>query len=295
VTDKPVPKPRPDTEANSSGNSNTEPVSEALDRIETVARMRGQRRPWNEGWAHDHRAEEDDQALWLLTMVDLKTLLLTLFVILVAYAYYEPDRYDGAPGVGVEITRDTPQTALLPPDAMPEQPEQELDDPLRPPEPPLIEEPPKAEPADELDQAADQLRAELAGMDDQVELSVTEGRVNLRIRDNILFDPGAARLSSEGLRLLEELARRLADSDYPISVEGHTDNIPIRTLRFPSNWELSVARATSVLRYLASQGIDEKRLRAVGHADTRPVASNDTPEGRAANRRVDLVVHVRPD
>ncbi|EWG98544.1 hypothetical protein Q427_29990 [Halomonas sp. BC04] len=75
-----------------------------------------------------------------------------------------------------------------------------------------------------------------------------------------------------------------------VSVEGHTDSIPIATARFPSNWELSSARAIAVLRYLAELGIDIERLRAVGYAETRPLESNDSAEGRAMNRRVELLL-----
>jgi chemotaxis protein MotB len=78
-------------------------------------------------------------------------------------------------------------------------------------------------------------------------------------------------------------------------VEGHTDPVPISTLQFPSNWELSAQRATTVLRYLVRAGVPAERLRAVGYADTRPVADNSTPEGRAKNRRVALVVHLEEE
>ncbi|MGC9457816.1 MAG: OmpA/MotB family protein [Halothiobacillaceae bacterium] len=278
------------------GGGRSEPVAEALARMETSARMQGRHRPWNEGWAHDHRAEEDDQALWLLTMVDLKTLLLTLFVVLVAYAYYEPDRYDGAPGIGPDPENYRAEAVGMPepvPAEVPVDKPEEGEPADEPPDaPPAVE---KEPPVDVRDPEAERLRDALAGMDDQVDLSVIEGQVNLRIRDNILFAPGAARLSEDGLQLLDELARRLAGQPYPISIEGHTDNIPIRTLRFPSNWELSASRASSVLRYLASRGIDETRMQAVGHADTQPIASNDTAEGRAANRRVELVIQVNEE
>ena len=78
--------------------------------------------------------------------------------------------------------------------------------------------------------------------------------------------------------------------DGQISVEGHTDNVPIATARFPSNWELSVGRAIAVVRQLERQGIAISRMRAVGYADTQPMESNATAEGRAANRRVELLL-----
>jgi chemotaxis protein MotB len=83
-------------------------------------------------------------------------------------------------------------------------------------------------------------------------------------------------------------------TQYPVSVEGHSDNQPINTRQFPSNWELSTSRATSVLRALVRDGVKQERLRAVGYADTRPLKPNSTPQGRAANRRVELILQIQP-
>lgn len=123
-------------------------------------------------------------------------------------------------------------------------------------------------------------------------VSVAEGDrgITLRIDNNLLFASGQARLTSRGRTVLQGLMETLQSFDGRISVEGHTDNLPISTYRFPSNWELSTGRAISVLRYLASAGLDEGRLRAIGYADTQPLESNDTSSGRAANRRVELLL-----
>lgn len=239
-------------------------LSTALASLEQGVRTRNRLRPWNEGWEHDARLENDDQDGWILSMLDLKTLLLTLFVVLVAYAVYEPERY-GRP----QMTKPDPVAPLLAPVSI---------------VPPLHEQP---------DALLHHWQRQLQGLENQVSVGVVQGEVHLRIRDNILFESGLARLSDEGLALLNALMPALAGTASRISVEGHTDSTPIHTLRYPSNWELSSARATAVVRYLAVQGLDPNRLRAIGHADTRPVASNETPEGRAANRRVDLVVHVK--
>ncbi|WP_237134789.1 flagellar motor protein MotB [Pseudohongiella sp. O18] len=117
----------------------------------------------------------------------------------------------------------------------------------------------------------------------------TEG-LTLRIADNLLFDSGEAELRYEGMILISQLTEVLEAFSGDISVEGHTDNIPISTPRFPSNWELSSARAISVLRFLESDGIDPSRMRAIGYADTQPLQSNASAEGRAGNRRVELVL-----
>lgn len=123
-------------------------------------------------------------------------------------------------------------------------------------------------------------------------VSVAEGAggITLRIDDNLLFASGRARLTPGGEQVLQGMVETLQTFDGRISIEGHTDNLPIATSRFPSNWELSTGRAISVLRHLAKSGLPEARLRAIGYADTRPLESNDSREGRAANRRVELLL-----
>ncbi len=117
----------------------------------------------------------------------------------------------------------------------------------------------------------------------------TEG-LTLRIADNLLFASGQAELMYEGMILLSQLTDVLQNFAGEVSVEGHTDNVPINTARFPSNWELSAARAISVLLFLEQEGIAANRMRAIGYADTRPLQSNETPQGRAGNRRVELIL-----
>jgi chemotaxis protein MotB len=104
------------------------------------------------------------------------------------------------------------------------------------------------------------------------------------------FASGEAEISAEASNLIDSLAVPLKDSKTLIRVEGHTDSTPISTARFPSNWELSTARAAAVLTRLLSQNIRPARLSAAGYGSEQPIADNSTPEGRAQNRRVDIVV-----
>ncbi len=129
-------------------------------------------------------------------------------------------------------------------------------------------------------------------LQNHVELLNRAGAVSIEISDNILFGLASAALSPEGRQLLNELAVVLGTLPYELSVEGHTDNVPISSSRFPSNWELSSARAAMATRALIEQGIAADRLRAVGYGDTRPLMDNLTSEGRAKNRRVSFVLHV---
>ena len=114
--------------------------------------------------------------------------------------------------------------------------------------------------------------------------------VEVEIRTDILFPSGVATLSPEAQKILEQLALTLKPFPNPIRVEGHTDNRPIRSSSFPSNWELSAARAASVVHLFTNSGMDPHRLAVVGLGENRPAESNDTEQGRNMNRRVLLVI-----
>lgn len=114
--------------------------------------------------------------------------------------------------------------------------------------------------------------------------------VVLDISASSLFKTGEAILQPESLPVLLEVAKVLGTEELPIEVEGHTDDIPISTLQFPSNWELSSARASSVVRKLIENGVAENQLSVVGLASTHPLVPNDTPENRARNRRVTITI-----
>jgi chemotaxis protein MotB len=111
------------------------------------------------------------------------------------------------------------------------------------------------------------------------------------LTDKILFNSGEANLDPAGLPLLDEVAQLLnLDRSNPITVEGHTDNVPTSGSQYPTNWELSTARATTVLRYMIARGLSPYRIGAAGYSDFHPLASNATAAGRATNRRVEIVI-----
>jgi chemotaxis protein MotB len=134
--------------------------------------------------------------------------------------------------------------------------------------------------------------AESRGLGDTVGFRFeNRGLVVSIITDQVLFDESRADLQPVGIEVLDLVAEVLRATPNNIAIEGHTDSRPISSGRFPSNWELSTARATSVLRHLTDNiGFDPARLSVAGYADTRPLASNDTVEGAARNRRVEIVV-----
>jgi len=125
----------------------------------------------------------------------------------------------------------------------------------------------------------------------KLRVKIVRGRMVVELSENILFDSGRADLKTEGQAALTEVASVLAaigDRDFQIA--GHTDNIPIKSAKFPSNWHLSTARALTVTQHLAEHGVSSVRLSAAGYADTQPAATNDTPEGRQQNRRIEIVL-----
>ena len=124
----------------------------------------------------------------------------------------------------------------------------------------------------------------------QMTVSQTSRGVMLDINASTLFAQGDAALSPAAEKTLADVANLLIDGEQFIEVEGHTDNLPINRPMYPSNWELSSARASSVVRLFIDQGVAAKRLTVLGSADNNPVLSNDTPEGRARNRRVTITV-----
>ncbi|QJQ94896.1 MULTISPECIES: OmpA family protein [Halomonadaceae] len=214
---------------------------------------------------------EDEGESWLISYLDVLTLLITLFVLLLSLAgngLAEQGQLDSGLSSSVSETDSQSRT--------------------------------QSQDGSQLaGQLAVGLQLRQSGLLPQLEgrmpsgVSVTQGSegVTLRIDDNLLFASGQADLTGEGRQVLAGLLETLLAFDGRISVEGHTDNVPISTSHFPSNWELSGARAIAVVRYLEQRDIDDSRLRAIGYADTQPLESNDTAEGRAANRRVELVLH----
>ncbi len=128
------------------------------------------------------------------------------------------------------------------------------------------------------------------GLNKDVSIKVTQGYAQLEIQDKVLFKSSEADLTASGGALLKRLMPLLKQSVGLILIEGHTDNIPIKTAQFPSNWELGASRATSVLHFLVLQQLDSSRLRAITYADTMPIADNSTPEGKEKNRRVNILI-----
>jgi chemotaxis protein MotB len=129
------------------------------------------------------------------------------------------------------------------------------------------------------------------GLEDTVTVKASSRGVLMQVQGQVFFSAGQADLKPGSKPFLDEIARIITASPYNVAIEGHTDDTPIHTARFPSNWELSTSRAISALRYLVDKGhIDPHRLSSAGYADTRPVVPNDTAQHQRQNRRVEFVL-----
>jgi chemotaxis protein MotB len=129
------------------------------------------------------------------------------------------------------------------------------------------------------------------GMLNKVSVDQTERGLVVSMKEGGLFESGNAELKPEAYAILQELAAKITSYRNPVRIEGHTDNVPIHSRTYPTNWELSSARATNVVRALSERfHVPSGKISASGYGDSRPKTSNDTPAGRARNRRVDIVI-----
>lgn len=217
---------------------------------------------------------------WMVSYADFMTLLLVFFVALYALSTQHNARREAAARVRPVSTPVASVSAVPAPVA------------------PAASAPAAPRPAVQND-ADDRRDAVLAGLQTRLQPLVDAGQLRLarhghgialEIPEDSLFASAEAVPSPRAKGVLESLARVLADSQYSIRVEGHTDNRRMSSTQYPSNWELSAARAATVVRALQQEGLAAERLSATGLADTRPKADNLTEQGRALNRRVDLVL-----
>ncbi|MFS2009090.1 OmpA family protein [Azospirillum sp. CT11-132] len=239
-------------------------------------------------------AADEDQEIWLLSYSDLVTLLLSVFVMLLAITTLKDQLpttpQPETPAVALHTTTtnpplfDEPEPAMVPRPVPPEPI-------IQPPDPrPRLDDDEVAVTAPDL--VAARWREALAklGVPPGVAVDVRQNRVGIVIGDGILFAPGQADLTPGGDGLLRRLAPTLAATRGEVVVEGHSDSTPIANHRFPSNWELSGGRAASVVRRLIELGLPPDRLSAVGFADTRPLSTGSDPASLARNRRVAITI-----
>ena len=234
-----------------------------------------------------HRPDENSGVTsgWLTTFNDLVTLLMVFFVLLFAMGSMDKQRMEEfqsalqsglgvlGPGSKVSVAVKQSQTPIS---SLGQFSQGKSD----------------SEPEDEL--------SEKDPFDDQVSEFAAQSGINVRyskqgihisFEDSLVFDFGQADINAKGIEVLDKITVLIKQNNYAVRVEGHTDNLPIRTKRFPSNWELSIARAVGVVNYFIETGkINPRRLSAVGYGESRPLAANNSPVNRAKNRRVEIVL-----
>jgi chemotaxis protein MotB len=231
--------------------------------------------------------EPENHERWLVSYADFITLLFAFFVVMYSISSLNEGKYkilsDSLVGVFNQ-----PDRAVKPIPIGEERPHTTQPDVSQ------VDEPSQSsqEPIDPLESIMHSMREAFADLIDSKQLTVrgNELWIEIELNSSLLFPSGDALPNDHAFNLLEKVAGILAPFDNPIHVEGFTDNLPISTDKFPTNWELSAARAGSVVRMLAADGVDPSRLAAVGYGEFQPIADNSTAEGRARNRRVILVI-----
>ena len=231
--------------------------------------------------AYDH--ENHDR--WLISYADFITLLFAFFVVMYAVSAVNENKYrilasSLGDAFGRTPSSDAPVPQLPAVTLLPDVKQRTL------------KQQQALEEQAHMTEVASNLLDVMAPLVKEGKVRVTQSRrgVSIEINANVLFAPGRAELEPQSLAVLRAVAARLKNEPFNLEITGHTDNVPISNSVFASNWELSAVRATSVVRLLADSGIAPARLSAIGREASQPIASNDTAEGRARNRRVELMI-----
>ncbi len=260
----------------------------------------------------EHEAEKENNERWLLTYADLITLLMIFFVVLYSMSKVDAERFaavaeslnkalgGGTPAkielatspVGPSLfTTGTPSSqTTVPGNGM---------DPNNTAytKPDTSENPNDSSANGDIEKMSlDAIKAKLDkfaadnGIQATLVTSIEERGLVVSIQETLLFESGSAVITARARDILEKISTVLGVAPNQIKVEGHTDNLPISTPQFPSNWELSVIRSTNVVQILQRDGISPDRLSATGYGEYRPITSNETDAGRGKNRRIDLII-----
>jgi chemotaxis protein MotB len=236
----------------------------------------------------DVNAEQSDVGDWIVTFADLMTLLLVFFVLLYAISSLNTEKFKYAiKSIQTSLGATNPKEGLLDLINVPES--KDMDD--------------IAEDLTGVNQREKEMMMNAINefiedqqQSDNIIVYSKAGKITIQVRGKILFKSGDVEFNKAAMPILDEITDIiLTYPEYHVNIKGHTDDIPISTPRFPSNWELSAVRATTVLKHLISGGVDPLRLTATGYADVFPIVPNDNPENRATNRRVEFVLEKKAD
>ncbi len=225
------------------------------------------------------KAAEEGAPGWMASFADLMTLLLTFFILIVSFSNTELIKFRQAMGAlqgSTGALTDAPGSSIMPKQI---------------PRPDMKETISAHDAIDEFLEQVENSYMEEADSDQIAVEKVDDGLI-IRLGNTMLFEPGQAELKGRALDLLARIGKMIVLYDYHVVVEGHSDNVPINTTQYGSNWELSSARALNVLRFFVDKmGVNPKTIIAIGRSEYKPVAPNDSPEHRAKNRRVEIYLN----
>ena len=216
---------------------------------------------------------------WLCTFNDLVTLLMVFFVLIFTMGSGDVDKIEEMRqsvlrGLGLMDSKGMGSSGLIKDSA-----------PVR-----RLSHPEEEDPSEVSDEIKDHV-SDMSSAMPWIDASITESGMTISLEGSVAFEPGAARINPRVFPALKGIGKLINKIPHTVRVEGHSDNIPISTPKFPSNWELSIARAVNVTKYLIAQaGVSPLRLSATGYGDSRPLLPNNTAEQRAQNRRVEIVL-----
>jgi chemotaxis protein MotB len=240
-----------------------------------------------------HDEEHENHERWLVSYADFITLLFAFFVVMYSISSVNEGKYRVLSDSITQAFRNIPINAAgMNIDASPTA----IVHPLNTQRRVTLMEAQRKKSRERFRQMSDSLRKALAPLEKDGQVNINQGAfgIAIDISAGALFPSGEAALGTEAQNILGTVGEVLSYSEFPITVEGHTDNVPIAGARYPSNWELSAARASAVVRLFVDAGVLATRLTAAGYADQRPVADNDSDAGRMRNRRVRIQIEA-PD
>lgn len=234
--------------------------------------------------------EHENHERWLISYADFITLLFAFFVVMYSISSVNEGKYrvlSDSLGSAFKSSPNEPQLRLNQPPSVPRPIK-----PATPQKPELSPDPKLKQRTENMRQVAQDLLKVLTPLinDNQVKITQSLRGITVEINAAVLFAPGQATLQPESAKALAAVAKVLAQAPNQIQIEGHTDDAPISTAFFPSNWELSSARASSVVRLFSANEVAPERMVAIGYADNRPVVPNTDNESRARNRRVTMLI-----
>ncbi|MDN6857436.1 flagellar motor protein MotD [Pseudomonas sp. CAN2814] len=232
--------------------------------------------------------EHENHERWLVSYADFITLLFAFFVVMYSISSINEGKYkilsETLTGVFNQPDRSVRPIPVGEERPRTQQPDQSISDPQ--------DEGQAQGNPDSLQQISDSVRQAFGDLisTDQLSVRGNELWIEITLNSSLLFSSGDAIPNDAAFEIIEKVAKILSPYRNPVHVEGFTDNVPIHNAQYPTNWELSTARAASIVRMLAQDGLDAGRLAAVGYGEFQPVADNATADGRARNRRVVLVI-----